>query len=68
VIREQDRAELTLNSRQEHRNADRNIMTLALVSLAACVVGTIVVAVFDKPARPEPARVPVRERRVRDEG
>jgi energy-converting hydrogenase Eha subunit C len=38
-------------------------MTLALVSLAACVLGTIAVAVFDRPARPEPIRVPVRERR-----
>jgi hypothetical protein len=59
VIREQDRAELTLYSRQEHRNADRNTMTIALVSLAACVVGTIVVAIFDRPSRPEPIRVPV---------
>ena len=41
-------------------------MTIALVSLAACVVGTIVVAVFDKPARPEAVRVPVRDRRARD--
>jgi hypothetical protein len=42
-------------------------MTIALVSLAACVVGTIVVAVLDKPARPEPVRVRVpSERRVRE--
>jgi hypothetical protein len=34
-------------------------MTIALVSLAACVVGTILVAVFDHPAQPEPVRVPV---------
>ncbi|HZP29817.1 MAG TPA: hypothetical protein VFC99_12755 [Acidimicrobiia bacterium] len=35
-------------------------MTLALVSLAACVLATIAVALFDRPARPEPLRVPVR--------
>ena len=35
-------------------------MTLALVSLAACVLGTIAVAIFDKPTRPEPVRVRVR--------
>jgi hypothetical protein len=62
VIREHDRAESTLYSREEHRKADRNTMIIALVSLGACVVGTIVVAVLDKPARPEPIRVPVRDR------
>jgi hypothetical protein len=34
-------------------------MTIALLSLAACVVGTILVAVFDHPGQPEPIRVPV---------
>jgi hypothetical protein len=34
-------------------------MIIALASLAACVVGTVVVAVLDHPARPEPIRVPV---------
>jgi hypothetical protein len=63
VIREQDRTESTLYSREEHRKADRNIMIIALVSLGACVVGTIVVAVLDKPARPEPVRVRVPSRR-----
>jgi hypothetical protein len=41
-------------------------MIIALVSLGACLVGTVVVAVLDKPARPEPIRVPVRDRRVRE--
>jgi hypothetical protein len=65
VIREHDRAERTLDSRERHRNADRNIMTIALVSLAACVVGTIAVAVLDRPKRPEAVRVPVSKRRER---
>lgn len=34
-------------------------MTIALVSLAACLVATILVAVFDRPAQPEPIRIPV---------
>jgi hypothetical protein len=59
VIREHDRVELTLKSRDEHQNADRKTMIIALVSLAACLVGTVVVAVLDKPARPEPIRVRV---------
>jgi hypothetical protein len=62
LIREQDGTELTLNSRQAHRNADRNSMTIALVSLAACVVGTIAVAIFDRPPRPEAVRVRVRDK------
>jgi len=37
-------------------------MTIALVSLAACVVGTIAVAIFDRPSRPEPVRVRVRDK------
>jgi hypothetical protein len=40
-------------------------MTIALVSLAACVVGTIAVAIFDRPSRPEPLRLPVSERASR---
>ena len=40
-------------------------MTIALVSLAACVVGTITVAVLDRPKRPEAVRVPVSKRRER---
>ena len=39
-------------------------MTIALVSLAAAVIGTIAVAVFDRPAPPEPIRIPVRSERV----
>jgi hypothetical protein len=35
-------------------------MTIALLSLAACVVATIAVAVLDRPPRPEPVRIPVR--------
>jgi hypothetical protein len=62
VIREHDRPELTLYLRHERRHADWNIMTIALVSLAACVVGTIAVAIFDRPSRPEPVRVRVRDR------
>ena len=34
-------------------------MTIALVSLAAAVVGTIAVAIFDRPTPPEPIRIPV---------
>ncbi len=34
-------------------------MTIALLSLAACLFGTILVAVLDHPAQPEPIRVPV---------
>jgi hypothetical protein len=34
-------------------------MTIALLSLAACVVGTILVAVLDRPGPPQPIRVPV---------
>jgi len=37
-------------------------MTIALVSLAACVVGTIAVAIFDRPPRPEAVRVRVRDK------
>jgi hypothetical protein len=40
-------------------------MIIALASLAACVVGTVVVAVLDRPPRPEPVRVPVRSGRER---
>ena len=40
-------------------------MIIALASLAACVVGTVVVAVLDRPKPPEPVRVPVRASRPR---
>ena len=40
-------------------------MTIALVCLAAAVVGTIAVAIFDRPAPPEPIRIPVRTDRRR---
>jgi hypothetical protein len=37
-------------------------MIIALASLAACLVGTVLVAVLDHPAPPEPIRVPVHAR------